>query len=217
LKIRSAVVFFVKNPDQSPVKTRLAERVGVHNAIAFYKLCLKAVANQAVRLQDGWGTDVYFATHEFTTNPYIPNQYPTLFQAKGGLGAKLITAINGLLEQYESVTILGSDAPALPDEYIIKGATADDPFALGPTLDGGYYLISAKKKLPIDCLDAARFSTEHALEDTAACLQAYGGVSMLPKSFDVDTFEDLKTLHKQLKSMPEQKELLEFTEKLLRE
>ncbi len=186
---KHAAVFFVKNPDCSSVKTRLAKTIGTEQAKEVYQLCLQATVAQAERLK---GVEVFFATHEDAPNPYVPNGFPTFHQGSSGLGSKMLRILNRLLHHYESVAILGSDAPTLPDEYILDALNRPQDFVLGPTRDKGYYLIAARKPVLDDALDEVRFSSEHAFQDTAAILKQRGTLATLPEWYDIDEYEDLK-------------------------
>ena len=65
---------------------------------------------------------------------------------------------------------------------------------LGPTADGGYYLIGMKKPHP-HLLRQVQMSTPHVLEDTLALAERTGvSVALLPAWYDVDTVADLREL-----------------------
>lgn len=185
---KNAVVYFVKNPELSPVKTRLAKTIGKEKACAVYRLCIEAIVAQARRLQD---VSVFFACHEQARNPLIPEEFSCFPQSSGHLGNKMLEAINGLLPHYDKVAVLGSDAPTLPDDHIMQCFSTQEDFVLGPTCDGGYYLLAASKQLSCDALDDVRFSTEHAKMDTQSALQKLGSVAELTEWFDIDEYEDL--------------------------
>lgn len=92
--------------------------------------------------------------------------------------------------------VMDSDSPSLPAEYIHQAfaqlAAAD--VVIGPTQDGGYYLIGMKKPHPI-LLRQVRMSTPQVLADTLALAQSIGAtVSLLPAWYDVDTVTDLRRL-----------------------
>jgi glycosyltransferase A (GT-A) superfamily protein (DUF2064 family) len=93
--------------------------------------------------------------------------------------------------------VIDSDSPTLPAGYILQAfeqlAAAD--IVIGPTLDGGYYLIGMKKCYP-KLLRQVRMSTPQVLSDTLALVQSIGAsVALLPAWYDVDTAADLRKLY----------------------
>jgi rSAM/selenodomain-associated transferase 1 len=113
-------------------------------------------------------------------------------QPGGGLGQRLTTVLADALARAGRALVIGSDAPTLPARLLVRAAAALEraELVLGPTADGGYYLIGARGRPPR--LDGVRFSTVHALADTVAL--ADGPVELLPPWYDVDTPDDLRLL-----------------------
>jgi glycosyltransferase A (GT-A) superfamily protein (DUF2064 family) len=72
---------------------------------------------------------------------------------------------------------------------------------LGPTTDGGYYLIGVKQPQP-RLLRQVQMSTSHVLADTLALARASRlSVSLLPNWYDVDTIADLHRLESEIAEM----------------
>jgi glycosyltransferase A (GT-A) superfamily protein (DUF2064 family) len=100
------------------------------------------------------------------------------------------------------VVIIGSDAPTLPRAYLHQAL--DELMAhevvIGPSEDGGYYLIGATKPLPELFVDV-HWSTAEVLPTT---LQRLGGRSsvVLPPWHDVDEAADLLRLRAELAALP---------------
>jgi uncharacterized protein len=66
-----------------------------------------------------------------------------------GLGTCLLQAVSALLDRgYGAVALLNADSPNLPTARLIEAArlleSPEDRVVLGPTSDGGYYLIGMK-------------------------------------------------------------------------
>lgn len=92
--------------------------------------------------------------------------------------------------------VINSDSPTLPVEYLIQAfeQLADVDVVLGPTEDGGYYLIGLKQPQP-HLLLQVQMSTENVLADTLAlAADSRLTVSQLPTWYDVDTIDDLYKL-----------------------
>jgi len=101
-----------------------------------------------------------------------------------------------LLGGSRRAVVMDSDSPTLPSAYLRQAfddlAKAD--VVLGPTRDGGYYLIGVKQPQP-GLLREVQMSTPRVLADTLALAEASGlSVSLLPAWYDVDTIGDLHQL-----------------------
>ena len=93
---------------------------------------------------------------------------------------------------YQKVVIIGSDSPDLPPEYIQEGFRRLDSsdMVIGPSTDGGYYLIGGRKELPL--FDGIPWSSNKVFEMTLKKARGYGlTLSVLNQWYDIDTWEDL--------------------------
>lgn len=104
-----------------------------------------------------------------------------------------------------SVVIIGSDSPDLPAAYIgeafdrLEGG-AD--LVLGPSDDGGYYLIGLRAPQPA-LLREVPMSTPTVLADTLALARAlHLRAELLPPWYDVDTAAELAQLAASLRAAP---------------
>jgi uncharacterized protein len=103
--------------------------------------------------------------------------------------------------------ILGADSPALPTTFIeeaLRVLTSDQAdISLGPTNDGGYYLVGLQHAVP-GLFQNIDWSTPSAYEQTAANAAKLNlRLHPLPCWYDVDTPADLKRLRKELNSSEE--------------
>jgi rSAM/selenodomain-associated transferase 1 len=104
---------------------------------------------------------------------------------------------------FEKVIIVGSDLPTLPAEHIRQAIAWLDKgtVAIGPSSDGGYYLIGLTRSpdgVP-DLFTRVRWSTPHAYEDTIWAAGLAGlHVERVPYWYDVDDEEGLTRLRKDL-------------------
>lgn len=100
----------------------------------------------------------------------------------------------------QRAVVMDSDSPTLPAEYISQAFDhlTDADVVIGPTRDGGYYLIGMKQPQP-HLLRDVQMSTPHVLHDTLALAEATGlVVSLLPVWYDVDTIDDLYQLDREI-------------------
>lgn len=96
-----------------------------------------------------------------------------------------------------SVVIIGSDSPDLPPDYLHEAFAQLERGAdvvLGPTDDGGYYLIGLRAPQPRLVCEVP-MSTPTVLADTMALAEELGlRTELLPPWYDVDTAAELARL-----------------------
>jgi glycosyltransferase A (GT-A) superfamily protein (DUF2064 family) len=123
------------------------------------------------------------------------------------LGERLDQALLALNPSSQQATVfIGMDAPHLPVIFLQQAfaALGDHDAVLGPCDDGGFYLVGVRGRWSQGILDAARWSTKHALADTHwAFAQAGLSVASLPPWYDVDDFRSLGRLARDLQSWPD--------------
>ena len=105
-----------------------------------------------------------------------------------------------LLGGARRAVVMDSDSPTLPAAYLRQAfdELAGADVVLGPTRDGGYYLIGLKSPQP-RLLREVRMSTPRVLADTLALVEASGlSVVLLPTWYDVDTVEELHQLESEI-------------------
>jgi rSAM/selenodomain-associated transferase 1 len=103
----------------------------------------------------------------------------------------------------QRAVVMDSDSPTLPAAYISQAfeQLANADVVLGPTQDGGYYLIGLKQPQS-HLLRQVQMSTPNVLSDTLALAESTGlDVSLLPAWYDVDTIADLHQLDQEIAGM----------------
>ncbi len=123
-------------------------------------------------------------------NIYIP-------QHDGKLGERLDAAIADAFEMgFGPVIVIGTDSPTLPTEYLTQAVfhlrSGEDGVVIGPTDDGGFYLIGVSRPLE-GMFDGVSWSSDKTCEQTVANIKSIGDVDLLvlPKWYDVDEPADL--------------------------
>jgi len=104
---------------------------------------------------------------------------------------------------HQSAVVLNSDSPTLPTAFLVETAEVlarpGDSVVLGPSIDGGYYLLGLKQAHRRMFEDIA-WSTERVTEQTLARAREIGlAVHVLPAWYDVDDLEALKRLDAELR------------------
>ena len=117
-------------------------------------------------------------------------------QPAGDLGVRMARTMRSLLDDgATAVVLVGSDLPELTAQHVTLAfdALARDPAAvvLGPTLDGGYYLIAFSA--PAAVFDSIAWGTSEALAQTVRAVERCSRpVVLLEPMGDVDTPDDLR-------------------------
>ena len=114
--------------------------------------------------------------------------------------------------------LIGSDSPTLPRGYLDRAfeLLGTHPVVLGPTSDGGYYLVGVAGRVP-PVFEGIQWSTPSVWEQTVAALgKASVPFAELPPWYDIDQADDLMGLRDELlelcRETPEWSELLAAVE-----
>lgn len=187
-----ALIIFVKNPEKGKVKTRLAKDVGEDKAVDIYKKLLRHTYNITNELSVE--KYVYYGGYIDWNDMWDLDIYNKRIQVEEDLGGRMIHAFGELYErEHDKVLIIGSDCNELSTEILQSAFNSldDNDVVLGPTYDGGYYLIGMKK-LHADLFTGKNWSTESVFEQTIKSIDENDlSYSVLPKLNDVDHKEDV--------------------------
>ena len=189
-----------KAPVPGAVKTRLVPALTHEQAAEFYGVLL---ADQLEQLKAIDGVARYLA--------YTPNDAAALMGKLGGdayayiaqRGDDLGQRMNQLCADlwhlgHRNVVLIGSDLPALPlamlDEAFAQLSGEEHKVVLGPSQDGGYYLIGMNRPTPA-LFDKMTWSHDQVLAESTARLRRLDvPFAMLSSWFDIDTLDDLQRL-----------------------
>lgn len=133
--------------------------------------------------------------------PHARDGWHASWQLEGDLGARLEAAFSQLFARGAPVVLLGSDHPDLPEAVLTEArhALREHDLVLGPTPDGGYYLIGLRTPAP-GLLRDIPWSTSAVYATTAAAAVARGlRLGALPEWPDVDTWSDVLSLGERLR------------------
>ena len=139
-----ALIIFIKNPELGKAKTRLAQSVGNIEALRIYKLLLAHTR----KISSSVDADRYLFYHnEIWEDEWPDSKYNKRLQSDGDLGNKMANAFSEVLQLNDKAIIIGSDCSQLSQDIIQDAFSRLDnaDLVLGPTYDGGYYLMGMKK------------------------------------------------------------------------
>ena len=196
---------FAKHWTPGQVKTRLAVGIGTTSAARFHRNCIDVLLERFKFIADT--RVVYYwppeRGDEFTQ---LGNgQWQFHPQIPGDLGTRMTGYFEDCFNTgFKRVLLLGTDSPSIPLPYIERAILLleERRLVLGPTDDGGYYLVGASCKLP-PIFEAMPWSTPRLWPATLRQLEAQGwqravDYELLPPWYDIDTISDLKRLYREL-------------------
>ena len=121
-------------------------------------------------------------------------------QRGGDLGQRLDAAIAEAFEMgFGPVIVIGTDSPTLPPEYLALALdhlqSRGHGVAIGPTDDGGFYLIGVSRQRE-GMFNNITWSSSQVFKQTEANIRDIGNLDLLvlPRWYDVDEPEDLARL-----------------------
>lgn len=205
---RQALVVMAKRPSPGSTKTRLTPPLTPESAAALYECFLLDALDLARSIP---GVTPLIAVSPPDATEYFRTIAPDVRQVPQ-LGTSLADRLCHVLTQcledrYDNVVAVNSDSPTLPSSLVIEAferlsdETVD--MVLGPTDDGGYYLIGWKRAYP-ELVRGVTMSTPHVLRDTLDLATASDvSVSLLETWYDVDEPADLDRLGTDLAASPE--------------
>lgn len=122
-------------------------------------------------------------------------------QGGGSLGNRLCHACSDTASRgYRRIVVIGTDHPSLPTAWISDAFArleAENSAVIGPTADGGFYLLGMNPYAPVAF--AGRFSHSGVFKETHARLvRGWNQVHSLPPWYDVDCAADLERLRDDL-------------------
>ena len=204
----ACLVVFVKDPIPGRVKTRLTPRITPDEAAKLYKAFTLDIISNARKLKRNSVNNVTVAYTPIGAEKAFRKlvKQPTNFLPQKGknLGERMKNAFKqSFAEGAKRVVIIGTDSPTLPVSYIQKAfdILKKIPIVIGPTFDGGYYLIGLSG-LNDDIFDGIGWGTSRVFDQTLTRIKSLNTqVYVLPPWYDVDTSEDLEFLRSHLLAM----------------
>jgi len=194
------VSIFARAPEPGKTKLRLIPELGPERAAELAEAFLEDTV-AIVRALD-WAECIIAAATQFE-RPYFKPQEVWL-QSEGDLGERLEKILRLALKRREIVLGIGDDTPNLPAAHLesARQALTTADAVLGPSLDGGFYLIGLND-CPVGLLAEIQWSHSTTLAATMAKLDQFGMKTVLINPwYGVDGPEDLERLRRQLAGDP---------------
>jgi len=202
IRPRSALALVAKVPIAGAVKTRLSPPLTPEEAAKLSTCFLRDMMRNVSSLKANGTEGVVLYTPadaESLLRDLLPNPCILFAQRGETLGERLINGASELFGNgFESVCLINSDSPTLPREMLETAvsllARDGDRVVLGPSQDGGYYLIGLKRphrslfeRIAWSTADVLAHTTERAAEIDLP-------IELLPTWYDVDDIATLRLL-----------------------
>jgi rSAM/selenodomain-associated transferase 1 len=197
-----ALGVMTKAPRAGRVKTRLQPPLTPEEA-AQLNICFlrdTAAAIKSACRADAVGIGVYTPTgSEAAYIDILPGEFHLIPQRGEDFGERLAFAVEDLFRcGFGSVCLIDSDSPTVSSEIYAQAvaslARSGDRAILGPSDDGGYYLIGLKQNHR-ELFDGIDWSTKRVLNQTIERAKQFGiEVELLPNGYDVDDCASLNRL-----------------------
>lgn len=195
------VGIFAKYWEPGQVKTRLAASIGQAEAAKLYRAFVET-------LLDRFGQAPYRRVLA-----YWPSERARQFeevagdrwhleaQSAGNLGQRMTDYFaNAAAAGATRTVLIGSDSPTLPLEIfeVAFRALESVDVVLGPSEDGGYYLVGVSRSVT-SIFDGVEWSSSRVFEQTVKNIsQSKLTWSALPTFYDIDDLSDLERLKDEL-------------------
>ena len=194
-----AVAIMAKAPRPGTVKTRLCPPLVAEEAAALYRCFLLDKIATVGALVDTRPVIAYTPDDAGAELAGLAPGFALVAQHGPDLGARLHAILAGLLAAgHVGAIAVDSDTPTLPRAFLQQAVDClsrpGPDVVLGPTEDGGYYLIGVRSPHR-GLFESVPWSTSEVLEVTRRRAAAAGLRAVdLPPWFDVDTPDDLERL-----------------------
>lgn len=190
------LIVFVKNPEMGRVKTRLAADIGDTEALHIYQKLTAHTRCEASEVKAD--RQVWYSEFIDEKDQWNSSLFAKRLQPDGNLGKKMKCAFaSGFNSGYGKVVLIGSDCPTILTRHIEEAfeKLESHDTVLGPSSDGGYYLIGLKK-LKTSLFKDKPWSSSELYEQTLNELRDSGlSYCKLEELNDIDTADDLESVN----------------------
>ena len=192
----SALIIFAREPKAGQVKTRMLKTLEQDFVTDLYKAFIQDVVQMAEQVKCD-GKFLYYADQEGEV-PFL-QQFACTFELQRQQGAQLGERMHRALmdakaQGFERMVIIGTDCIEIsPQDIETAFQTLDThDYCIGPSQDGGYYLIGTSKPR-LEAFTGINWGTETVREATVQILdQIQCSHATLPVKEDMDTIDSVQ-------------------------
>jgi uncharacterized protein len=194
---RERIIVFGRYPFPGKVKTRLLPHLGPAGAADLQRQLTEATVHTVRMFTSGPGRDAEFC-FDGGSRDKIGNWLGRgiLFsqQEKGDVGKRMHAAlVKAFQKGCRHVVLVGTDIPGLTRGHLQEAfdVLREKDVVLGPSTDGGYWLVGMNR--PLDIFERIAWGSHTVLDQTLMVVKSKGlKYYLLKPLMDVDTIEDLQ-------------------------
>jgi uncharacterized protein len=202
--IRGAVVVMAKAPREGFVKTRLTGVYPARDVVQLAECMLRDTLSLVQKLSRVHVAVMCPSEDVADIQARLPAGVHVVGQSGKGLAAALASAFEHFVPGFRLVVAVDSDSPHLPLASLQSAfeLLETNELVVGPTEDGGYYLVGASAMNP-RLFELAPIGGGNARDALLGNARALGlSVALTEASYDVDVPADLRQLAAELRIEP---------------
>lgn len=192
------LILFAKSPVPGRVKTRLMPELNASQAAEVATELIERTVRLAV---ENWPGRIKLQTwpdsgHALFKKLAVDHKLKLDIQGSGDLGAKMCAALGTFTDRGQPAAVMGSDVPHCPAENLRRAGKLlrQGKNIIGPSTDGGYYLIGLQRTLP-EIFQGIQWGGQQVLSATLRTAEQHGiPFTRLRAVTDIDNFVDLQML-----------------------
>ena len=190
LKNNPLVLVFCKNQIIGKVKSRLAMNIGQKKALLVYSELVNKTATVVNSLSSE--VHIYYSDYIEENDNFNSSKIKKFIQKGNNLGDRMINALNISFKNFSPIVVIGSDLWELEISDIMDafGILKKKNVVIGPSTDGGYYLIGMNY-LDTKIFENKNWGQESILNDTIRDIDDKINIHLLDEKTDIDTYHDL--------------------------
>ena len=210
--MRRAVILFTRAPIPGHTKTRLMPAVSPKGCARLHTCFLEDIWRECKKT----GADLFVC---YTPKGQEKRLYPVfgtgadvryLPQRGDGLGERMYLAFCEVFKKgYHACLLMGTDVPEVRERDLNRAFAIlnGKDIVLGPTKDGGYYLVGMKR--PVKCIfQVEGYGKTSVLRDTVRQAKRAGlTVGFTEALWDMDTYEDLQGYRRRMRDEKKPREV----------
>lgn len=190
--MENGLIIFVRNLEKGKVKKRLAKSIGEDQSLEVYKYLLQYTKD--VTVSCNYNLFVFYSHYIHIADVFDDHIFSKHIQDGDDLGERMMNAFKKVFDLgCKNVCLIGSDCYELQTEILQEAFEKlhKSQIVIGPSADGGYYLLGMNKLHP-DLFADKDWGTSTILKDTIETINKLGlTFSQLAELNDIDTEDDL--------------------------
>ena len=191
------VLLFSRYPEPGKTKTRLIPDLGAVRAANLQKKLTENIVDVARQFSQKTGVGLTLFGEGGSLKAFqkwLGMDLHVVFQSQGDIGGRMAEAFGRAFDNGVKMAVLvGSDIPHVTEKHLAEAfeALSQNDMVLGPSADGGYWLIGAKKRH--DVFTGMDWGTDRVFDRTTRLMDQLGlDWCRLGMLSDIDTIDDVR-------------------------